>query len=105
MGTGQVVYIVSRLFFGAVAAFFAIVLWSKTRELCWMFMVAGIIAMYVETIYSIMGMFGLVQSMATSTGIFSVISIILINLPVMLFIAAFMIMVAKKTHIRIGKRN
>ena len=100
MNMAQIIYIVSRLLFGAIAAFLAINLWSKTRDISWMLMVAGAIALYVETIYSVLSMFGIVEgsvisinSLSTSA---SVITIVLTNLPVLFFIAAFITLVKKK---------
>ena len=100
MDIAQVIYITSRLVFGAVAAFLAITLWSKTRDLSWMFMVAGAITMYIETIYSVLSVFGLVEGSAVSISSLSlsasILTILLANLPVLCFIIAFFIMVKKK---------
>jgi len=44
MDVGEVMLISSRLAFGAVASFLAIVLWSKTRDVAWMLIVIATIA-------------------------------------------------------------
>jgi hypothetical protein len=100
MGTGEVIYIASRLILGALAAFFAIVLWSKTRDVAWMLMVVGAIAGYVETVYSILKTFGIVGEELFSFGAVSLISLILSNLPAIFFIAAFSVMIARKSRRR-----
>jgi uncharacterized membrane protein len=100
MGIGEIVYIVSRLVLGALAAFFAIVLWSKTRDLAWMLMVVGAIAGYVETVYSILKTFGIVGEELFSFGSVSLLSLILTNLPEIFFVAAFAVMVARKSRRR-----
>ncbi|MCL2478134.1 MAG: hypothetical protein FWF22_01435 [Treponema sp.] len=96
MDSGQLVYIVSRLSLGALAAFLAILLWSRTRDVAWMFMVIGAIAAYVETVYSILELFGITGSNLPSIGSVPVVSIVLPCLPTIFFIAAFAVMVIRK---------
>jgi hypothetical protein len=96
MDSGQVIYISSRLALGALASFFAIMLWSKTRDVAWMLMVAGTIAAYVETVYSILELFGITGGGWGSIGSIKIISIVLPCLPTVFFIAAFMVMVIRK---------
>jgi hypothetical protein len=96
MDTGELIYIASRLILGAVAAFLAIMLWSKTRDVAWMLVVIGIIAAYIETVYSILDLFGLVEKSLIVIGSVPLISIVLPNLPTVFFIAAFGVMVLRK---------
>jgi hypothetical protein len=96
MDTGELIYISSRLILGAVAAFLAIMLWSKTRDVAWMFVVIGIIAAYIETIYSILNLFGLIGKSFVVIGSVPLVSIVLPNLPTVFFIAAFGVMVLRK---------
>ena len=96
MDTGQLLYILSRLSLGAVASFFAIMLWSKTRDIAWMLMVIGAIAAYVETVYSILNLFGIGGWNALTIGSMSIMSIVLPCLPTIFFISAFAVMVARK---------
>ncbi|MDR1210956.1 MAG: hypothetical protein LBK40_01860 [Spirochaetaceae bacterium] len=100
MEIGEIVYIVSRLALGALAAFFAIVLWSKTRDVAWMLMVAGAIAAYVETVYAILKIFGIAGEELFTFGSVSLVSLILTNLPTVFFIAAFVVMIARKSRRR-----
>jgi hypothetical protein len=96
MDSGHAIYIVSRLTLGALAAFFAIVLWAKTRDAAWMLMVIGVIAAYVETVYSILGLFGIAGGGAVVVGSLPLLSIVLPCLPVAFFTAAFAVMVVRK---------
>ena len=96
MDSGQVVYIISRLSLGAIASFFAIMLWSKTRDVAWMLMVIGTIATYVETVYTILNLFGINGNNYLLIGSVPLISIILPSLPTAFFIAAFVVMVVRK---------
>lgn len=95
MDAGEVVYITSRLTLGAAAAFFAIMVWSKVRDLPWMLMVMGVVAVYLEAVYSILELFG-IFGQAAAIGSVPVASILLHNLPVGFFLAAFVIMAAQK---------
>jgi len=96
MDSGQVIYIMSRLVLGALAAFFAIMLWSKTRDVAWMLMVIGTIAAYVETVYSILNLFGINGGDILVIGSVPLMSILLPSLPTVFFIAAFAVMVVRK---------
>jgi len=96
MDSGQVVYILSRLALGAAASFFAIMLWARTRDVAWMLMVIGIIAAYVETVYAVLTMFGIGGRDIFVIGTVPLASIILPNVPMVFFIAAFAVMVFRK---------
>jgi len=96
MDSGQIVYILSRLSLGALASFFAIMLWSKTRDVAWMLMVIGTIAAYVETVYSILNLFGISGKAIFSIGSVPFMSILLPCLPTVFFVAAFVVMVIRK---------
>jgi hypothetical protein len=96
MDPGEILYISSRLLLGALASFFAIMLWSKTRDTPWMLMVIGTLAAYVETVYSILDLFGLTGFTAVTIGSVPLMSIVLHNLPVVFYTVAFIVMVVRK---------
>jgi hypothetical protein len=98
MDTGHLIYIMSRLILGALAAFLAIMVWSKTRDVAWMLMVIGAIAGYAEIVYSILGILGITEGTAFLTGSIPAAALALANLPTCFFIAAFLVMVARKYH-------
>jgi uncharacterized membrane protein YccC len=93
--SGQLIYIISRLILGAVAAFFAIVLWSKTRDPAWMLMAAASIAAYAGTVYSILRLFGITGTEAPLIGSVPLLAIILPNLPTIFFLSAFLVMIIR----------
>jgi hypothetical protein len=103
MDIGEVIYISSRLFLGALAAFFAIVLWSKTRDTAWMLMVIGTIVLYVEIVYSILNLFGIAEETGILIGSMPLVSLILPNLSIIFFIFAFMVMVVRKLRRQKGR--
>jgi hypothetical protein len=95
MDSGQILFVTSRLILGALASFFAIMLWSKTRDAAWMLVVIGTIAGYVEIVYSILGLFGITRGDTLLIGSVPAAAIILPALHISFFIAAFMVMVIK----------
>jgi hypothetical protein len=97
MDSGQTVYILSQLVLGAIAAFLAIMLWSRTRNLAWMFIVVGTIFAYVEIVYSILQMFGISINIWIM-GSVPLISFILPSLRMFFFIAAFLIMIIRHSR-------
>jgi hypothetical protein len=96
MDSGETIYVSSRLILGALACFFAIMLWSKTRDAAWMLMVTGTIAAYAETVYSILDLFGILGADAPSIGSVPLAAILLPCLRTLFFIAAFLVMVIRK---------
>jgi hypothetical protein len=96
MDSGQVIYIASRLALGALASFFAIMVWSKIRDVAWMLMVIGTIAVYVETVYSILNLMGITGDNLLVIGSVPLISIILPCLPTIFFTVAFVVMAVRK---------
>ncbi len=95
MDYGQMVMILSRLAFGAAATFLAIVLWSNTRDLAWMFIVIGTILRYGEVMYSTLGIFGIVQSDLYIIWGIPVVKMVFQNLPDILFIVAFSVIILR----------
>jgi hypothetical protein len=94
MDSGQIIFMYSRLILGALAAFFAIILWSRTRDPAWMFVVIGTITIYVEVIYSILELLGITAGYVLVLGTVSIVSILLPALYMFFFIVALMIKVS-----------
>jgi hypothetical protein len=97
MDAGEVIYISSQLITGALASFFAIMLWSKTRDVAWMLIVIGAISAYVNTVYSILDYFGIIGDAVFSIGTIPFTSIVLPILPPIFLSIAFVIMIIRKT--------
>ena len=96
MDSGQITYIICRLTLGAIAAFLAIMLWSKTRDLAWMLMVIGVITGYIEVVFSILESSGIIRGNILSIGSMHLTSIVFPCLPIVFFIIAFAVMVVRK---------
>jgi hypothetical protein len=96
MDVGQLVFAYSRLILGALAAFFAIILWSKTRDGAWTLVVAGVIVAYIGTVHSVLGIPALAACNIPFIGSVSVVTILLPALSTVFFIAAFLVMVIRR---------
>ena len=96
MDAGQQVFVYSRLILGALAAFLAIMLWSKTRDPAWMLMVIGIVVSYIEIVFSILEMAGISAGNTLFVGSVSLAAIMLPALRMAFFIAAFLVMVIRR---------
>jgi len=106
MDTDHTVFISSQLFsigelvLGAAAAFFAILLWPKTRDMAWMLIIFGTILLFIETVYSIFKGFG-----TGTDGFFVIFSIPVISLMLSVvrnafFISAFAIMIYRQSRLK-----
>jgi len=96
MDSGQIVLAYSRLILGAVAAFLAIMLWSKTRDAAWMLIVVGTITAYIEIVYSILELLGITAHYGLFIDSVPLVTIVLTSLRMALFIAAFLILVVRQ---------
>jgi len=56
----QIVLILIDNFFAGIAAFLAIVVWVKTRDVSWIFIILSAIGFYVSIIYKTLLLFGIV---------------------------------------------
>jgi hypothetical protein len=89
MDMRELLFVFCRLFLWAAAAFFAIMLWSRTRDIAWMLMSGGTIVAYGENLYGVLNIFGIsaLPSAAESFPLAAVLS----NIPVLFFTAGFLV--------------
>lgn len=76
------------LVFGAVASFLAIMVWTKTANLAWILVVAGVLASYAGLLYRTLRLFGFFSSSSIPVFASSLGSLLSTNIPQALFIAA-----------------
>lgn len=50
----EVIEIITQLFFGFLAAFIAVLSWSKTRDASWMFIISGTLLHYIWLIFQLL---------------------------------------------------
>jgi hypothetical protein len=91
--------ILIRLAIGAVGTFFAILLWSKSRDSAWVLVVIGTLISYTEIIFSTLVNLRLVQPDAFFLfGLegFPLVHTVLVNLPMIFFTIAFIIVISRR---------
>ena len=91
--------ILIRLAVGAVGTFFAILLWSKSRDSAWVLVVIGTLVSYTEIIFSTLMNLKLVQPDAFLLfGLegFPLVHTVLVNLPMVFFTIAFIIVISRR---------
>lgn len=96
MGAEPLITVLTRLAFGAVATFLAIVLWSRTRDTAWMFVVVATIIRYGEVVYTTLEIFGVITAPGMTVAGESLFRLILVNLPTAAVIVAFAIMISRR---------
>jgi len=94
--------ILVRLIVGAVATFFGILLWSKTRDAAWIIIVLGILVTYTEIIFSTLQQFGIVHfeslfiPLLRKVPLDQVLRVVLVNLPLLLYTIALIILIVRR---------
>jgi len=96
MSVGDTILLVSRLAISAAAAFLAILLWSRTRDIAWMLIVIGVIASYADILFGLLAELGLIVETRYSWFGIPLGRIILSNLPYLFLCAALLIMIRRK---------
>jgi len=94
--TGEFFLILSRLGVGAIGTFFAILLWSHTRDAAWVLVIIGTLAAYAEVVFTTLERFGIITGELFVFAGFPVLRIVLANLPMVLFICAFISLIARR---------
>jgi hypothetical protein len=96
MSAADTVLLVSRLATAAVAAFLAILLWSRTRDLAWMLIVIGVISSYADILFDLLSRLGLVEEARFALFGLPIGRILLSNLPYLFLCSALLVMIARK---------
>jgi len=93
----SMVMILARLIFGSIATFLAIIVWSKTRDVAWMLVVVGTIIAYGETVFNALAAFGLTKTDVLVVWGVSVVRLVLVNLPALLYALAFVVVIVRRS--------
>jgi hypothetical protein len=96
METYNLVALVVKLVLGGAACFFAILLWSSTRDSGWMLVIMAAVLSYGNVVYETLRVFGVVGE-----GIFLVpgvlhVQVVLENLPTLFLAFAFIAVLLRK---------
>jgi hypothetical protein len=96
MSAGDTILLASRLATAALAAFLAILLWSRTRDLAWMLIVIGVISSYADILFDLLARLGLVDESRYSLLGLPIGRILLQNLPYLFLCSALIVMISRK---------
>lgn len=96
MELADFVVILSRLGFGAIGTFFAILLWSKTRDIAWVLVVIGTLISYAEIVFTTLERFGIIEIEFFYFSGIPVFKLLLVNLPMLFYTLAFITVISKK---------
>jgi hypothetical protein len=86
----------SRLGVGAIGTFFAILLWSQTRDAAWVLVIIGTLVAYAEAVYGTLLGFGIVSAELFNLSGVPVLRLALANLPMLLLAGAFIVVLARR---------
>lgn len=84
-----------KLVLGGIAAFFAILLWSKTRDAAWMSLVAGIVTSYANIVYEMLVDLGIVLSGGPLVAGIPLTTLLFTVIPTLFYILAFILMLLR----------
>jgi len=96
MELAEFAVLLSRLATGAIATFFAILLWSQTRDVSWVLVIIGTLVSYVEIVFTTLEIFGVVSADLFYVSGFPVFEMVLVNLPLVFLTLAFISMIVRK---------
>lgn len=91
------IYII-KLVLGGIAAFLAILVWSKTRDGAWFFLVSGTILSYCSIVYDMLKSFGILTKTFYLVCGIPIIDLCFIVIPALFFIVGFIIMIVKSKY-------
>jgi hypothetical protein len=95
MAQSEIVLYCIKLVLGGIAAFFAIMLWSKTRDSSWMSLVASVVTAYAGVVYEMMIKLGIVVESSFLVFGIPVVTLIFTIVPPVFLILAFVLMVIR----------
>ena len=96
MEFGELVVMLSRFGMGAVGTFFAILLWSQTRDVAWVLVIIGTLIAYAEIVLTTLGRFGILSESYFEMWGLPLLRVALVNLPMLLYTVAFVTVIARR---------
>ena len=89
-----ILYII-KLVLGGIAAFLAIMLWSKTRDAAWMSLVAGIVTSYASIVYEMLVDLGIVLGTGPLVFGLPLATLLFTVIPTLFYILAFILILLR----------
>ncbi|MBN1648126.1 MAG: hypothetical protein JW874_08845 [Spirochaetales bacterium] len=94
----SIVALIVRLVTGSVAAFFAIMLWARTRDTAWMLVIIAIILEYAKILFTAFQTFGFISRSFLIIGDLELGRIILDNFPTAFLAAALIVVLYRNRY-------
>jgi hypothetical protein len=88
----------AHLVLGAFATFAAILLWSRTRDMAWTFLIIGAIVSYADIVFSTLRGFGVLSEDLLRYHGYPVLQVALANIPLLFTGIGFIVAVARRGH-------
>jgi hypothetical protein len=85
-----------HLLFGAFATFCAILLWSRTRDMAWTFVIVGTIISYAGIVYGTLATFGIIDEAAFALRGVPVVRMALADVPLLFLGIGFIVAVTRR---------
>lgn len=92
----EILLYIIKLVFGGIAAFLAIMLWSRTRDAAWMCLVAGAVTGYGGLVYELLEKLGIVLASSYQLYGIPVSSLLFSVIPSIFIILGFILMLSRK---------
>lgn len=93
----EIIFFIIKLFLGGVIAFLAIMLWSRTRDFSWMFLVFAAVTGYSSIVFDLLLRLGFVTAREISIlgNKIPLVQLVLAIVPGLFVIMAFILMLIK----------
>ncbi len=95
MALKDIIMLTSQVSVGAIVTFFAILLWSHTREIEWMLVIMGALLKYVEILVHTLMLLGVIQGDIYIIPRYVDVELLLKILPQLFYGAAFIVKLVK----------
>jgi hypothetical protein len=95
MQQGEIFLHIIKLVLSGVAAFLAIMLWSRTKDGAWMSLIAGTIINYTGIVYNILKSFGIIAGSFLVLAGTSCIELFFVGVPFIFYIITFILLLIK----------
>lgn len=95
MQNSELILFIIKLVLGGIAAFLAILLWSKTRDPAWMCIICGTIIAYAGVVVDLMTTMGMIAIKGLEFSGLPLLTVIFAVIPVLFYIAGFLIMIRR----------
>ena len=92
----QILLYIIKLVLGGIAAFLAIMLWSRTRDVAWMCLVAGTVTGYAGIVYELLEKFGIILASSAKFCGIPLSSLLFASIPSVFIILGFILMLLRK---------